>query len=71
MTTLVRLARIAILLVLLFTVLSSLIAIGDSATGPWEKVVLGAVVVGLFWVAARVTDLADRIQLALRARQIR
>ena len=42
-----RLLRVAILVVMTFVVLSLVIAIGTSETGPVEKLVLGAATVGI------------------------
>ena len=49
----IRLIRLAILVVLTFVTLSLVIAIGRPETGLAEKIVLGAVVAGTFGVAAR------------------
>lgn len=53
----IRLIRLAILIVLTFVAVSFVIAIGRPETGLVEKIVLGAVVAGTFGVAARLRRL--------------
>ena len=69
MLTMVRLARVTVLLTLVSVALSCISAIAGPTTGPWEKVTLTVLAVGLVWLAARVIDVADRVQAALRSRQ--
>lgn len=51
---LLRLIRIALLVVLFFFLLSTVVAFGGPGTGPWEKGVLAVVFLGLVGLAASV-----------------
>jgi hypothetical protein len=46
-----RLLRFAVLFVLALTILSLVMAVGSATTGPLEKVVLIAAIVGMFGLA--------------------
>ena len=54
-----RLLRIAILLVMTFIVLSFIIAVASPETGPVEKMILGIAVVGVIFAAPQVRRLGS------------
>ena len=64
--TVVRLARILILLLLVFFTISLVIGLGTSGTGVIEKVVLLALIAGCVFLAAKVSTLATRTQARLQ-----
>ena len=51
--------RIALQVMLLFSLLTLVVAIGSSTSGAPEKAMLAAVAVALVWVAARVRGLDE------------
>lgn len=61
MVTVVRLTRVVLLLLVAATVLSCIAGIGTAQTGPLEKIGLAAVIVALFFVAAGITTVAERM----------
>jgi hypothetical protein len=66
MVTLVRLARVLLLLVLTFVVLSLVIGIGSGTTGVLEKAVLVLLIVGCVALAAKVSTVAGSLQTRLQ-----
>ncbi|MGZ5418209.1 MAG: hypothetical protein ACXWDI_13600 [Nocardioides sp.] len=62
MFTLIRLIRVALILVLALLVLSFVIGIGNSTTGRAEKVVLLVLIAVCVYMAARVSTAAIRLQ---------
>jgi hypothetical protein len=66
MVTLVRLARVLLLLVLTFVVLSLVIGIGSGTTGALEKAVLVLLIVGCVALAAKVSTVAGSLQTRLQ-----
>jgi hypothetical protein len=64
--TMVRLARILILLLLVFLTISLVIGLGSSGTGVIEKVVLLALIAGCVFLAAKVSTLATWTQARLQ-----
>jgi uncharacterized membrane protein HdeD (DUF308 family) len=68
MVTVVRLTRVVLLLLVAATVVSCIAGIGTAQTGPVEKLVLAAVIVALFFVAAGVTTVAERLTTLARSR---
>ncbi|CUR54118.1 hypothetical protein NOCA2120151 [metagenome] len=64
--TLVRFARILILLILAFVTISLVMSLGTPGTGVIEKVVLLALIVGCVFLAAKVSTLATRTQARLQ-----
>jgi hypothetical protein len=52
--------RIALQLMLLFVLLSLLVAVGSPTSGAAEKATLAVVAAAVVWVAARVRGLDDR-----------
>lgn len=59
-SVLLRLLRIALLIILFLMALSLVVAIGRPETGPFEKVVLIAAVVGLLGLAMPVHRIGER-----------
>jgi hypothetical protein len=55
-----RLLRLALQLVLFFSLMSVAIAIGTAETGPWEKGALLLLAAGLVWLASRVRGISTR-----------
>ena len=66
MITVIRLARVLLILVLAFFTISFVIAIGTPETGPVEKAVLLALIAGCVFLAARVTTVATHTQERLK-----
>ena len=66
MVTLVRLARVLLLLVLTFVVLSLVIGIGSGTTGVLEKAVLVLLIVGCVALAAKISTVAGSLQTRLQ-----
>jgi hypothetical protein len=64
--TLVRVARVLVLLLLASVVVSLVIGLGTSGTGAIEKVVLLALIAGCVVLAAKVSTLATRVQVRLQ-----
>ncbi|HET6940426.1 MAG TPA: hypothetical protein VFI19_17540 [Nocardioides sp.] len=62
MVVVVRMIRVALILVLALFTVSFVIGIADSTTGWIEKVVLGVLIVLCVFLAARVTATAMRLQ---------
>ena len=55
-----RLVRLALQLVLFFSLMSVAIAIGTAETGAWEKGALLLLAAGLVWLASRVRGIGAR-----------
>lgn len=68
MGILVRLAKVLLILVLVVLTVSLVIGLVRPETGPAEKVVLLALLVGCVVLAAKVSNLADRVQQRLHHR---
>ena len=66
MITLVRLARVLVLLLLAFFTVSLVIGVGASETGVIEKVVLLALIAACVFLAAKVSTLATKAQARLQ-----
>ena len=66
MVVLIRLVRVALILVLAVFALSSIVGIATPEPGVVEKIVLVAVFVGCVFAAALVTNLAATLQERLR-----
>lgn len=66
MITLVRLARILIVVLLAILTISLVIGLGTSGTGVIEKIVLLALIAGCVFLAAKVSTLAARTQARLQ-----
>ena len=64
--TLVRLARVLLILLLATFAISLVISVGSAETGAVEKVALLALIAGCVVVAARVSTFATRAQERLR-----
>ncbi len=64
--TLIRLARVALILVLALLTLSFVVGIGTSTTGMTEKVVLLGLIAACVYLAARVSTVASRLQERLQ-----
>jgi hypothetical protein len=64
--TLVRLARVLVLLLLAALAVSLVIGLGTSGTGVIEKVVLLALMAGCVYLAAKVSTFAARAQARLQ-----
>lgn len=62
MITLIRLVRVALILVLAVFTVSFVIGIGSSSTGWLEKVALLGLIAACIYLAARVSTLAIRLQ---------
>ena len=62
----VRLARVLLLLLLVFFTVSLVIGLGTPETGVIEKVVLLALIGGCVFLAAKVSTLATRAQARLQ-----
>ena len=62
MHTVIRLARVLLTLVLALVTISFVIAVAGPETGPVEKVVLVALVVGCFVLAAKLATWSTRAQ---------
>jgi hypothetical protein len=65
---LVRLARVLVLLLLAFFIVSLVIGLGTSGTGIAEKVVLLVLIAGCVFLAAKASTLATRAQARLHSR---
>jgi hypothetical protein len=61
MNGLIRLARVLLILVLAVLAVSCVVGVTTPGTGVVEKVALVALFAGCVFLAARVTDLADRL----------
>ena len=68
MDLLIRLVRVALLVLIAMTVLTSIAGIAHQQTGGVEKLVLVGIIVALFWVAARITTKAEELRARLRTR---
>lgn len=66
MITLVRLIRVALILVLALFAVSFVMGIGTSTTGWVEKLALLGLIAMCVYLAARVSFLAERVQTRLR-----
>lgn len=66
--TLVRLARVLVLLVLACFSVTLVIGLGTPETGVIEKVALLALIVGCIFLAAKVSELATRASTSLERR---
>jgi hypothetical protein len=64
--TLVRLARVLLILFLAFFTVSFVIGLGTPETGTIEKVVLLALIAGCVFLAAKVSTLATKAQTRLQ-----
>jgi hypothetical protein len=64
--TLVRLARVLVILLLATFTISLVVGVGSSETGAVEKVVLLALIAGCVVVAAKVSTLATKAQERLQ-----
>jgi hypothetical protein len=64
--TLVRLARVLLVLFIAFFTLSFIIGIGSRETGAVEKVVLLALIAGCVFLAAKISTLAAKAQSRLQ-----
>ena len=64
--TLVRLARVLLLLLLAFFAVSFVIGLGTPQTGAVERVVLLALIAGCVFLAAKVSTLATKAQTRLQ-----
>jgi hypothetical protein len=64
--TLVRLARVLVLLLLAALAVSLVIGLGTSGTGAIEKVVLVALIAGCIYLAAKVSTIAATAQARLQ-----
>ena len=64
--TLVRLARVVLVLVIAFFTVSLVVGLGTPETGAIEKVVLLALIAGCVFLAAKVSTLATRAQARLQ-----
>jgi hypothetical protein len=64
--TLVRVARVLVLLLLAFVAVSLVVGLGTSGTGAVEKVALLALIAGCVFLAAKVSTLATRAQARLQ-----
>jgi ABC-type arginine transport system permease subunit len=64
--TLVRVARVLVLLLLAFFTVSLVIGVGTSETGVIEKVVLLALIAGCVVLAAKVSTFATKTQARLQ-----
>jgi hypothetical protein len=63
--TVVRLARVLLIIVLASTVISLIMGLGTASTGPLEKSALLALVGACVYAAAKVTTLSEQIILRL------
>jgi hypothetical protein len=61
MVVLIRLARVLLILLLAVFSVTFVVGVATPETGMAEKVLLVAMFVGCVFLAARVTDLADRL----------
>jgi hypothetical protein len=68
MVTVVRLTRVLLLLLVAATVVSCIAGLSTAQTGSVEKLVLAAVIVALFFVAAGITTVAERLTTLARSR---
>jgi hypothetical protein len=59
--TVVRLARVALILVLAFLTISFVVGIGTGSTGLLEKTVLVGLIGGCVYAAAKVTAVSERL----------
>ena len=66
--TLVRLARVLLVLLLAFFTVSFVIGLASSETGAVEKVALIGLIVGCVFVAAKVSTMATTAQMWLQRR---
>jgi hypothetical protein len=66
MVIFVRLARVALILVLAVVTLTFVVGIGSSTTGWVEKVVLLGLVAACVYLAAQVTTFATRLEHRIR-----
>ncbi len=64
--TLVRLARVLLILFIAFLTVSFVIGLGTPETGAIEKVVLLALIAGCVFLAAKVSTLATKAQTRLQ-----
>ena len=64
--TVVRLARVLLILLLAFFTVSFVIGLGTPETGAVEKLVLLALIAGCFFLAAKVSTLATKAQARLQ-----
>jgi Ca2+/Na+ antiporter len=64
--TLVRLARVLLILFIAFFTVSFVIGLGTPKTGAIEKVVLLALIAGCVFLAAKVSRLATKAQMRLQ-----
>lgn len=62
MVTVIRLTRVLLTLVLALVTISSIIGLATPDTGPVEKVVMVALIVGCFLLAARLATWSTRAQ---------
>ena len=61
MVTVVRLARVALILALAFMTISFVMGIGTASTGLLEKIVLLGLIGACVYAAAKVTTFSDRL----------
>jgi hypothetical protein len=66
MTTVVRAARVLLILLLALLAISFVIGIGTSSTGVLEKVVLLSLIGGCVYAAAKISSLSERMVQRLR-----
>ena len=59
MVAVLRVARVLIILLLAFMVISLVMGIGTSSTGVFEKIVLLALIAGCVFASAKVTDVTE------------
>jgi len=64
--TLVRMARVLLILFLAFFTVSFVIGLATPETGPIEKVVLLALIAGCVFLASKVSTLATKAQTRLQ-----
>ncbi len=68
MVTVIRLARIVLLVLVTALVIPCVAGIATPHSGPAEKAVLAAVIVALLLLAAGISTLADRAESLVRSR---
>ena len=66
MVTLIRVARVLLILVLAVVVISLVIGLGTAGTGAVEKVVLVGLIGGCVFLAAQISTLAAKLQERLK-----
>jgi hypothetical protein len=66
--TLVRAARVVLLLLLAFLTISLVIGLGSPVSGPVEKVALVALIAGCIFLAANLSSLTSAVERRLHNR---